>query len=143
MATVRTAAAHWEGSLMEGQGEVELVSSGTGSFEVNWASRANEADGKTSPEELIAAAHSTCFSMALSHGLAQAGTPPTSVDTRADVTFQPGEGITGITLKVSAVVPGLTALQFEEAAQDAKKNCPVSQALTGTTITLEATLREG
>ncbi len=141
MATVRTAAAHWEGSLMEGQGEVELVSSGTGSFEVNWASRANEADGKTSPEELIAAAHSTCFSMALSHGLAQAGTPPTSVDTRADVTFQPGEGITGITLTVSAVVPGLTALQFEEAAQDAKKNCPVSQALTGTTITLKATLR--
>ena len=142
MATVRTAQAHWEGSLMEGQGEVELVSSGTGNFEVNWASRANEADGKTSPEELIAAAHSTCFSMALSHGLAQAGTPPTSVDTKADVTFQAGEGITGIKLTVSAVVPGLTPLQFEEAAQDAKKNCPVSQALTGTTITLEATLTE-
>ena len=143
MATVRTADAHWEGSLMEGQGEVELVSSGTGNFEVNWASRANEADGKTSPEELIAAAHSTCFSMALSHGLAQAGTPPTSVDTRADVSFQAGEGITGIKLTVAAVVPGLTALQFEEAAQDAKANCPVSQALTGTTITLEATLNEG
>jgi osmotically inducible protein OsmC len=142
MATVRTAEAHWEGSLMEGQGEVELITSGAGSFEVNWASRANESDGRTSPEELIAAAHSTCFSMALSHGLAQAGTPPTSVDTKADVTFQAGEGITGITLTVTGVVPGLTALQFEEAAQDAKKNCPVSQALTGTTITLVATLAQ-
>ena len=140
MATVRTAEAHWEGSLMEGQGEVELVSSGVGSFEVSWPSRAEEANGKTSPEELIAAAHSTCFSMALSHGLAGAGTPPTSVDTRADVTFQPGQGITGIKLTVTAVVPGIDADQFEAAAQDAKANCPVSQALTGTTITLEATL---
>lgn len=142
MATVRTAEAHWEGSLMEGQGEVELVSSGTGSFEVTWPARAEEPNGKTSPEELIAAAHSTCFSMALSHGLAGAGHPPTSVDTRADVTFQPGQGITGITLTVRAVVPGITAEQFEVAAQDAKVNCPVSQALTGTTITLAATLEE-
>jgi lipoyl-dependent peroxiredoxin len=142
MATVRTAAAHWEGSLMEGQGEVELVSSEVGSFEVTWASRANEPNGKTSPEELIAAAHSTCFSMALSHGLAGAGTPPTTVDTTADVTFQPGEGITGIKLTVKAAVPGLTAEQFEAAAQDAKANCPVSQALAGTTITLDATLVE-
>ena len=143
MATVRTAQAHWEGSLMEGQGEVELVSSEAGSFEVNWPSRAEQANGKTSPEELIAAAHSTCFSMALSHGLAGAGHAPTSIDTTADVTFQAGQGITGITLTVKGVVPGLTPLQFEEAAQDAKKNCPVSQALTGTTITLEATLVEG
>ncbi len=142
MATVRTAAAHWEGSLMEGQGEVELVSSEVGSFEVTWASRAQEANGRTSPEELIAAAHSTCFSMALSHGLAGAGTPPTTVDTTADVTFQPGEGITGIKLTVKAAVPGLTAEQFEAAAQDAKANCPVSQALSGTTITLDATLVE-
>jgi osmotically inducible protein OsmC len=125
---------------MEGQGEVELVSSGVGSFEVSWPARAEAPNGKTSPEELIAAAHSTCFSMALSHGLAGAGTPPTSVDTRADVTFQPGEGITGIKLTVTAVVPGIDADQFEAAAQDAKANCPVSQALTGTTITLEATL---
>ncbi len=140
MATVRTAEAHWEGSLMEGQGEVELVSSGVGSFEVSWPSRAEQANGKTSPEELIAAAHSTCFSMALSHGLAGAGTPPTTVDTKADVTFQPGQGITGIKLTVHAVVPGLSAEQFEEAAQNAKANCPVSQALAGTEITLEATL---
>jgi lipoyl-dependent peroxiredoxin len=140
MATVRTAEAHWEGSLFEGQGEVELVSSGNGSFEVTWASRAEQPNGKTSPEELIAAAHSTCFSMALSLGLANGGYPPTSLDTRADVTFQPGPGITGIKLTVTGVVPGITAEQFEAAAQDAKLNCPVSKALTGTTITLEATL---
>jgi len=88
---------------------------------------------------LIAAAHSTCFSMALAHGLSQAGNPPTSLDTRADVTFQPGEGITGIRLTVTGVVPGITAEQFDAAAEDAKVNCPVSQAITGTTITLEAT----
>ena len=143
MAAVRTAEAHWEGSLLEGQGEVELVSSRVGSFEVTWAARSEDkSGGKTSPEELIAAAHSTCFSMALSHGLAGAGTPPETVDTKADVTFQAGVGITGIKLTVHAKVPGLTAEQFEAAAQDAKKNCPVSQALTGTTITLEATLDE-
>ncbi len=142
MATVRTAEAHWEGSLMEGQGEVELVSSGVGSFEVNWPSRAEQPNGKTSPEELIAAAHSTCYSMALSHGLAGAGTPPTSVDTKAEVSFQAGQGITGIKLTVVAVVPGIDAEQFQAAAQDAKVNCPVSVALAGTTITLEATLRQ-
>ena len=142
MATVRTAQAHWEGSLMEGQGEVELVSSEAGSFEVSWPSRAEAPNGKTSPEELIAAAHSTCFSMALSHGLAGAGTPPTSVDTTADVTCQAGQGITGIKRTVVGVVPGISAEQFEAAAQDAKANCPVSQALTGTTITLEASLQQ-
>jgi osmotically inducible protein OsmC len=142
MATVRTAQAHWEGSLMEGEGEVELVSSEAGSFEVSWPARAEAPNGKTSPEELIAAAHSTCFSMALSHGLAGAGNPPTSVDTTADVTFQPGQGITGIKLTVVGVVPGIDAEQFEAAAQDAKANCPVSQALTGTTITLEASLQQ-
>ena len=142
MATVRTANAHWEGSLMEGAGQVELSSSGVGTFDVSWPARAEQANGKTSPEELIAAAHSTCFSMALSLGLTKAGSPPTSIDTSADVTFQPGEGITGVKLTVKAVVPGLTAEQFEEAAQDAKANCPVSQALTGTTITLEASLAE-
>ena len=142
MATVRTANAHWEGSLMEGAGSVELASSGIGTYDVTWASRAEQANGKTSPEELIAAAHSTCYSMALSHGLAGAGTPPTTVDTSADVTFVPGTGITGIKLTVKAAVPGLTAEQFQEAAEGAKANCPVSQALKGTEITLEATLVE-
>jgi len=137
MATTRTANAHWEGSLMEGSGEVNLASSGIGTYPVTWAARAEEPGGKTSPEELIAAAHSTCFSMALSNALAQGGTPPTSVDTTAVVTFQPGTGITGIALSVTAVVPGMTAEQFEEAAQGAKTGCPVSQALSAVPITLE------
>lgn len=138
MATTRNASAHWEGSLMEGAGKVTLDSSGLGSFEVTWPSRAEQPNGRTSPEELIAAAHSTCFSMALSHGLAQAGTPPTSIDTTATVTFQPGTGITGIALTVTGAVPGMTAEQFTEAAEGAKKDCPVSQALAAVPITLEA-----
>lgn len=137
MAATRTAKAHWEGSLLEGAGQVALESSGLGTYDVTWAARSQEANGKTSPEELIAAAHSTCFSMALSHALAGAGNPPESIDTTAHVTFQPGEGITGIKLEVNGKVPGLTAEQFAEAAEDAKLNCPVSQALTGTTITLD------
>ena len=140
MATTRTSKTHWEGSLMEGAGSVSLDSSGTGTFDVTWASRAEDPNGRTSPEELIAAAHSACFSMALSHALAGAGTPPQSVDTRADVTFQPGTGITGIHLTVVGSVEGLSAEDFAAAAEDAKKNCPVSQALTGTTITLDASL---
>lgn len=138
MATTRNASAHWEGSLMEGQGQVTLNSSGIGTFDVTWASRAEEANGRTSPEELIAAAHSTCFSMALAHALAQAGTPPTALDTTADVTFQPGTGITGIALKVRGAVPGITAEQFAEAAEGARTGCPVSQALKAVPITLEA-----
>ena len=140
MATTRSATTHWEGSLMDGSGKVSLESSNLGSYDVSWPARAEDPKGKTSPEELIAAAHSACFSMALSHALAGEGTPPQALDTSADVTFQPGKGITGIKLTVKAAVEGLSAEQFEEAAQDAKKNCPVSQALTGTTITLEATL---
>ena len=140
MATTRTATAHWEGSLMEGAGEVTLQSSGNGTFAVSWPARAEEANGKTSPEELIAAAHSTCFSMALSHALAQAGTPPTSIDTTANVTFQPGTGITGIVLSVVGSVPGMSADDFQSAAEGAKEGCPVSKALAGTTITLEASL---
>ncbi|MDQ1535910.1 MAG: lipoyl-dependent peroxiredoxin [Actinomycetota bacterium] len=137
MATTRTARAHWEGSLIEGAGQVTLESSDVGTFETSWASRANEADGKTSPEELLGAAHATCFSMALSHGLANAGTPPTQIDTSADVTFQPGEGITGIVLRVSGTVPGITAEDFAKAAEGAKSDCPVSQALKATPISLE------
>ena len=140
MATTRNATTHWEGSLMEGAGNVTLTSSGQGTYDVTWASRANEADGRTSPEELIAAAHSACFSMALSHALAGAGTPPDALDTSAAVTFQPGEGITGIQLTVRGTVPGLDAEAFTEAAETAKANCPVSNALTGTTITLDASL---
>jgi osmotically inducible protein OsmC len=140
MATTRNATTHWEGSLMEGAGQVTLQSSGQGTFDVTWASRANEADGRTSPEELIAAAHSSCFSMALSHALAGAGTPAEALDTSADVTFQPGEGITGIHLTVRGSVPGMSAEDFVAAAETAKTNCPVSKALTGTTVTLDAAL---
>jgi lipoyl-dependent peroxiredoxin len=140
MATTRTATTHWEGSLMEGAGRVDLGSSGLGTYDVTWASRAEDPEGRTSPEELIAAAHSACFSMALSHGLAQAGTPPDDLETTADVTFQPGEGITGVHLTVRGSVPGVSADDFVRAAEDAKANCPVSKALTGTTITLDASL---
>jgi len=140
MATTRTAKTHWEGNLLDGKGTVALESSGVGSFDVSWPARTEAPNGLTSPEELIAAAHSSCYSMQLSHGLAQAGAPPQSVDTRADVTFQPGTGITGIHLTVRASVPGMSAEDFAAAAADAKANCPVSQALTGTTITLDAAL---
>ena len=140
MATTRTATTRWQGSLLEGAGQVSLDSSGVGTYDVTWASRAEQPAGRTSPEELIAAAHSACFSMALSHALAQAGNPPESLETSADVTFQPGEGITGIQLTVRGTVPGISAEQFAEAAEGAKANCPVSKALTGTTITLDATL---
>ncbi len=140
MATTRTAQTHWEGSLTEGAGKVTLESSGIGTYDVTWASRAEEANGKTSPEELIAAAHSSCYSMALSNILNKGGNPPQSLDTRADVSFQPGEGITGIHITVVGAVDGLSADDFAQAAEDAKVNCPVSQALTGTTITLEASL---
>jgi len=140
MATVRTANAYWEGALLDGSGQVSLDSSGLGTFDVTWPARAEEPNGKTSPEELIAAAHSTCFSMAFAHGLAGAGHPPERLDTRADVTFQPGEGITGIHLTVRGRVPGLSEADFIAAAEAAKVGCPVSQALTGTTITLDAAL---
>ncbi|MEV4333001.1 OsmC family peroxiredoxin [Streptomyces sp. NPDC049597] len=141
MATTRQAHTVWEGSLLDGKGVVSLDSSGVGEYPVTWAARAEApASGRTSPEELIAAAHSSCFSMALSHALAGAGTPPARLETKADVTFQPGEGITGIHLTVVGTVPGLDEAAFAKAAEDAKANCPVSQALTGTTITLTAEL---
>jgi osmotically inducible protein OsmC len=140
MATTRKATTQWQGSLLEGSGEVTLESSGVGTFAVTWASRAEEPEGRTSPEELIAAAHSSCFSMALSSALAKGGNPPERLETSADVTFQPGEGITGIHITVRGTVPGLSADQFVEAAEGAKANCPVSKALTGTTITLDASL---
>ncbi len=140
MATTRTARTVWEGNLVEGKGTVTFASSGVGDFPVSWPARAEAPDGVTSPEELIAAAHSSCFSMALSHGLTQAGKPPRRLETQADVTFQPGTGITGIHITVNGDVPGLDEDGFVKAAEDAKTNCPVSQALAGTTITLTAGL---
>jgi osmotically inducible protein OsmC len=136
MATTRRASAEWNGNLLEGAGTVTLESSGIGSYPVSWPARSAEPNGVTSPEELIAAAHSTCFSMALSNGLAKAGTPPTQLRTSAEVDFQPGTGITAIRLTVSGDVPGLDADGFRAAAEDAKENCPVSQALKAVPITL-------
>ncbi|MEU8568180.1 OsmC family protein [Streptomyces pathocidini] len=140
MATTRTAHTVWDGNLLEGSGTVAFDSSGIGDYPVSWAARAEQPDGKTSPEELIAAAHSSCFSMALSNGLTKAGTPPTQLNTQAEVTFQPGTGITGIHITVRGQVPGVDEAAFTSAAEDAKANCPVSQALSGTTITLSASL---
>jgi lipoyl-dependent peroxiredoxin len=140
MATTRTANAHWEGSLKEGKGTVSLDSSKIGRYDVSWPARTEEPNGVTSPEELIAAAHSTCYSMSLSHALSQAGHTVETIDTKADVSFQPGEGITGSHLTTRARVPGLSAEEFATFAEDAKKACPVSGALTGTTITLDAAL---
>jgi osmotically inducible protein OsmC len=140
MATTRTATTHWEGSLMEGAGRVTLESSGLGTYDVSWPARTEEPNGKTSPEELIGAAHSACYSMALSNMLAQAGSPPQALDTKAEVSFQPGKGITGVHITVVGTVEGMDADAFTEHAENAKANCPVSQALTGTTITLDASL---
>jgi lipoyl-dependent peroxiredoxin len=140
MATTRIANASWEGSLMEGSGQVSLDSSGLGTFDLSWPSRAEEPGGRTSPEELIAAAHSACFSMALAHALAGAGSPPQSLETRAEVSFQAGTGITGIALSVRGRVEGMSDDDFVAAAEKAKTDCPVSQALAGTPITLDAAL---
>jgi lipoyl-dependent peroxiredoxin len=142
MATDRKAEVTWEGDLMSGRGRIDSVTSGSfGGLEVSWPARSEEPGGKTSPEELIAAAHATCFSMALSHGLAQAGHAPERLNTSATVTFQPGEGITKIVLDVAGRVPGMEQGSFRQAAEDAKANCPVSKALAGVPdISLNASL---
>jgi len=142
VATDRTANVSWRGSLMDGEGTIDSVESGAfGPLDVTWASRAEDPDGRTSPEELIAAAHAACFSMALSHGLAQAGTPADTLETSATVTFVPGTGITAIALRVRGTVPGTDEAAFAQAAEAAKVGCPVSKALTGVPeITLDAAL---
>ncbi|MDQ1747695.1 MAG: lipoyl-dependent peroxiredoxin [Frankiaceae bacterium] len=140
MATTRKASTTWTGGLADGRGEVTLQSSGIGTYDVSWAARSEEPNGKTSPEEMIAAAHSACFSMALSNALGKAGTPPQQLQTSAEVDFQPGQGITQIRLSVRGQVDGIDADAFVSAAEDAKQNCPVSKALTGVEITLDAAL---
>jgi lipoyl-dependent peroxiredoxin len=142
MATDRNATVTWSGSLMDGRGRITSTTTGKlGEQDISWAARSGDAAELTSPEELIAAAHAACFAMALSHGLAQAGNPPDQLDTSATVTFQPGEGITRIRLTVEGRVPGLDDDGFREAAENAKTNCPVSQALAGVPeITLDAKL---
>jgi osmotically inducible protein OsmC len=141
----RTARTAWTGSVQEGKGQVELTSSKLGTFEVSFPRRtAEEAGGYTSPEELIAAAHSACYSMALSGGIGRAGGTVQALDVQADVTLGPdpagGFRLTGIKLTVRGEVDGLTDAQFLEAAEGAKAGCPVSKALTGVDITLDAAL---
>jgi lipoyl-dependent peroxiredoxin len=142
----RTARTAWSGSLEQGSGQVELVSSGVGTYDVSFPKRAaDDAGGTTSPEELIAAAHSSCYAMQLSAFIAEAGGTPQTLDVTADVTLGPdktngGFAISGIKLTVRGQVDGLDAAGFEKAAQAAKDGCPVSKALTGTAITLDAAL---
>jgi osmotically inducible protein OsmC len=142
----RTARTAWNGSLQEGSGQVELSSSKVGTYEVNFPKRAAEdAGGVTSPEELIAAAHSACFAMQLSANIAEAGGTPQALDVTAAVSLGPdaergGFQITGITLTVRGEVDGLDAAGFEQAAQAAKSGCPVSKALAAVPMTLDAAL---
>jgi lipoyl-dependent peroxiredoxin len=142
MATERKATVTWRGDLIDGRGEIdEVTSHAIRDLGVTWKARSEEPGGLTSPEELIAAAHATCFSMALSSGLAKDGHAPEELATSATVTFQPPEGITKIALTVEGRVPGMDAEAFQRAAEQAKENCPVSKALAGVPeITLEAHL---
>lgn len=142
---IRTARTAWNGTLTEGGGQVELTSSKVGTYDVSFPKRAaEEADGTTSPEELIAAAHSSCYAMQLSALVGEAGGTPVALEVTADVTLAPdpagGFRISGIALKVRGEVEGLDEAGFLKAADDAKATCPVSKALTGTTITLDAAL---
>ena len=142
MATERSASVVWQGDLMNGSGTIAEAPSGAfGPLDVSWASRAEEPNGKTSPEELIASAWASCFAMALSSGLAKSGNPPEKLETSATVTFQPGEGITKGVLTVRGTVPGMDESAFKDAAEAAKQGCPVSKALAGIPdVTLEASL---
>ena len=140
--TDRSASVVWHGDLLHGGGTIAAAPSGAfGPLEVTWASRSEEPNGRTSPEELIAAAWASCFAMALSNVLAKAGTPPDRLETSATVTFQPGEGIVKGALTVRGTVSDLDEAGFKEAAEDAKQNCPVSKALAGVPdVSLEASL---
>src|SRR5579884_1687047 len=142
MATDRKAEVIWQGDLTNGSGTVQSVTSGAvGPLDVSWPSRSEAPNGKTSPEELIAAAWAACYAMALSHGLAQGGHAPERLETSATVTFQPGEGIVKGALTVRGTVPDLDGAAFAQAAEDAKQNCPVSKALAGIPeVSLDASL---
>ena len=131
MAAISRADATWEGDLMSGSGHVKPESGAFAELPVSWASRAERQRGKTSPEELIAAAHAACYNMAFSNGLAKAGHKPERLSTRAEVEFVPGTGITTSTLSVRGRVSGISKDEFEKLAEEAKSGCPVSQALKG------------
>lgn len=138
MAVSSKAHTTWSGDLPTGSGHTKLASSGVADFDINWTSRSEGGASAVTPEELLAAAHSSCFSMALSHALGENGTPPTELAVDASVTFVPGEGVTSSVLTVVATVPGLSSDEFKAFAEDAKSNCPVSKALAGVDISLES-----
>jgi osmotically inducible protein OsmC len=144
MAVERTANAVWEGDLFGGSGTVSTQSGVVDNATVKWSSRAEQADQNTSPEELIAAAHATCISMALANVLAQAGTPPQRLETEATSTFeQTGDGFRLTTMRITmrGQVEGIDENGFREAAENAKENCPVSQALKGNVdVSVDASL---
>jgi lipoyl-dependent peroxiredoxin len=144
MAVERTANATWEGDLMSGSGVVSTQTGAVRNATVKWSSRAEQADENTSPEELIAAAHATCVSMALANVLAKAGTPPQRLDSEATATFEQtpdGFRFTTMRLSIRGQVDGLDEDGFRRAAEDAKENCPVSQALKGNVeVSLDASL---
>lgn len=141
MALKSTGRTHWEGNLFEGSGSASFDSGAAGPLQVTWKARAEDHGGLTSPEELIAAAHSSCYSMAFSNELDKNGTPPKSLDVTATATFVPGEGITTMELSVIADIDDMTEEKFQELAGKAKDGCPVSQALAGNVeISLEASL---
>lgn len=140
----RTATGEWDGDLAHGSGTVEGASGALHDLAVTWASRTQRSEGKTSPEELMAAAHASCFSMALSHTLAQGGNPPEHLEVSARVTLDQREGnptVTTSELTVSGTVPGIDQAAFERAANDAGQNCPISRALAGVEISVHAALR--
>ncbi len=142
MATQRRAEATWQGSLAEGGGTIDSTTSGVlAPLPVTWASRAEDPEGRTSPEDLLSAAHAACFAMALAHELAEGGHPPHELRTSANVTFVPGTGITKFELSVRGRVPDIDEGTFLEAAEAAKVGCPISQALAAVPeITLDARL---
>ena len=140
MALTSEATTLWFGDLKSGSGTTSLDSSDAAEFPVSWQARSEGVVGKTNPEELLGAAHSACYSMAFSLALGEAGHAPESLQVTAAVTFQPGEGITGSHLLVSAKISGISDDEFQKLAEDAKANCPVSKALAGIPITLEASL---
>lgn len=131
MALQSTGRTHWEGDLFTGSGTTSFDTGAAGPLPVDWKARAEDHGGVTSPEELIAAAHSACYSMAFSNGLAKNETPPTSLDVTATATFVPGTGITTMELDVVGEVEGITEEKFLELAEAAKNGCPVSKALAG------------
>src|ERR1043166_8333117 len=137
MAAVSRADVTWEGDLMSGKGRVKVASGTFPEFPVTWASRAERTHG-TSPEELLAAAHAACYSMAFSNGLAKAGRKPERLNTTAEVQFGPRTGITTITLTVKGHIHGLSDDEFQKLANEAKEGCPVSKALKGVDIRLNA-----